>query len=150
MIGYFIKAGDPETGEMFRPYIGTPYGLGQRLKRIENKDYGTGMDLLLIQLYVEGKFPIFGPEQLKVRNYSTKEKAIVVAIPVNRSSFHDVGEIERRQFLVNSTLNAINAVRARLQKRKLDIDFDTLYRDVQEIGQEFITSGPLDGRVNTA
>jgi len=138
MIGYFVKAGDHDVGEIFRPYIWGASGLGKRLKKIEHKDYGEGLSLLLIQYYVEGKFPIFGPHQLKVRNYSTKNKAISVAIPVKHSDFHDVRELQRRQFILSSTIAAIDAVEARLKKRKLNVDFASLRDDVKRIGRAFV------------
>ncbi|MBI1801234.1 MAG: hypothetical protein HY259_06720 [Chloroflexi bacterium] len=138
MIRYFVSAGDPEVGDMFDPYIWAPWGLGKRLKVIRHKNYGIGLTLLLIQYYVEGRFPTFGPEQLKVRNYSTKNKDIAVAIPVTRHEFHQVGDIPRKQFIVRSTLEAIDAVQARLAKRKLDIDFESLRQDVEKISEEYL------------
>ncbi len=138
MIKYFVKAGDPRVGDMFDPYIWGPPGIRTLLKSLEDKNYGDGLTLLLIQFYVEGQFPIFGPAELKVRNYSTKNKDIAVAIPVTPSQFHEVSEAQRREFVLKSTLDAITAVEHRLQKRHLHIDFDLLRHDVESLGQAYL------------
>jgi hypothetical protein len=93
------------------------------------------LNLLLIQFHVEGQFMILGSAELKVRNYSTKNKDIAVVIPVTPSRFHEVGEVQRREFVLQSTLDAITAVERRLHKRHLNIDFDLLRHDVETIGQ---------------
>ena len=138
MIKYFVKAGDPRVGEMIDPYIWGLSGIRTLLKPLGEKNYGDGLILLLIQFYVEGQFPIFGPAELKVLNYSTKNKDIAVTIPVTPSRFHEVGEAQRREFVLQSTLDAITAVEHRLQKRHLNIDFDLLRHDVESIGQAHI------------
>ena len=138
MIGYFIKSGDASVSKMFTPYVWRESGFATQLDRaLWGKNYGEGLDLLLIQYYVEGRFPVFGPSQLKVKNYSAKDKDIAVAIPVKRSEFHEVSETQRRRFIVSSTLNAIEAVRTRLYSRKLNVDFDELYADVERVGKYF-------------
>ncbi|MCL4507815.1 MAG: hypothetical protein M1434_00880 [Chloroflexi bacterium] len=142
MIGYFFKAGDPQVASMFLPYIGGPSGLGTLLEPLMHKNYGDALTLLLIQYYVEGKFQINLPDHLKVRNYSTKNRDIAVVIPVTRSVFHEASEEQRREFLLRSTLDAISAVRARLEKRKVNVDFYRLVKDVEEIGKVFISSRP--------
>jgi hypothetical protein len=138
MIKYFIKSGDPRVGAMFVPYIAGPSGMMKFTDLLRDKNYGDGLTLLLIQFYVEGQFPIFGPAELKVRNYSTKNKDIAVTIPVTPSQFHEVSEAQRREFVLKSTLDAITAVEHRLQKRHLNIDFDLLRHDVESLGQAYL------------
>ena len=138
MIKYFIKSGDPRVDAMFAPYIAGSSGIRTLLKLLGERDYGDGLTLLLIQFYVEGQFPVFGPAGLKVRNYSTKNKDIAVAIPVTPSRFHEVSETQRREFVLKSTLDAVTAAERRLQKRHLHIDFDLLRHDVESIGQAYL------------
>lgn len=138
MIGYFVASGDPRVDTMFAPYIWGSTGIRTLLESLEDKNYGDGLTLLLIQFHVEGQFMILGSAELKVRNYSTKTKNIAVVIPVTLSRFHEVGEAQRREFVLKSTLDAITAVEHRLQKRHLNIDFDLLRRDVESIGQAYL------------
>src|SRR5690606_26755774 len=112
---------------MFTPYVWKEHGLDTLIEvKLAKENYGTDLDLLLIQYYVEGKFSSYLPEQPKVGNYLKKNKDIAVAIAVTRDIFHDQNEFERREFIVDSTLNAIELVKAKLIKKKLDIDFDRL------------------------
>lgn len=138
MISYYIKASD-EICDIFIPYVWKRYGLGQLIEDyLANKKYGNDLNLLLIQYYVEGKFSSYLPESPKVGNYSTKNKDIAVAIGVTRDIFHDRNEFERREFIVDSTLKAVELVKARLTKKKLDIDFDSLIRDVKELSDIYL------------
>jgi hypothetical protein len=85
--------------------------------------------------YVEGKFSSYLPLEPKPSNYKAKDKDIAVAIGVTRESFHDRNEFDRREFIVDST---INIVKKRLTKKKLDVDFDKLLKDVQETAEEYL------------
>lgn len=138
MIGYYINCSD-EVCDMFNPYIWEEHGLGTLLKRkVRNTDYGGDLNLLLIQYYVEGKFSSYIPAEPKPGNYMKKNKDISVAIGVTPDVFHNRNEFERREFVVDSTINAINIVKNRLTKKKLDIDFDKLLVDVQAVAQEYL------------
>jgi cellulose biosynthesis protein BcsQ len=139
MIGYFIKSGDENVSEIFTPYVWKENGFENIFKTIiGEKDYGKDLKLLLIKYYVIGKFEINAPEQPKASNYSTNNKDIAVDVTVMPKDFHDRNDKERRTFIVNSTLSAIDLVRARLSKKKLDIDFDQLISDVEKAGKSFI------------
>ena len=100
--------------------------------------------LLLIKYYVAGTFsPDEMPAKPQLSNYSNKNKDIAVAFAVTRDKFHDVGEQERRKFIVNTTLQAIDLVEGRLGKRKLDIDFTALKRDVRKAAEDYLNQ-PID------
>lgn len=124
---------------MFTPYVWKEHGLDTLIEvKLAKENYGTDLDLLLIQYYVEGKFSSYLPEQPKVGNYLKKNKDIAVAIAVTRDIFHDQNEFERREFIVDSTLNAIELVKAKLIKKKLDIDFDRLIKDIKELANVYL------------
>ncbi|MES2330985.1 MAG: hypothetical protein V4539_15385 [Bacteroidota bacterium] len=139
MIKYFLKTGDEDVSKMFSPYVWQTNGLATLFERtFLNKDYGADLKLLLIMYYVEGRFDINGPQNAKVNNYSNKNKDISVAIAVTPELFHNKNEFERRKFIVDSTLNAVKLVRNKLEKRKLDIDFDLLVSDITIASSEFL------------
>jgi hypothetical protein len=139
MIGYFLKSGDETTSEMFKPYIWKEHGFGTLFEnKFINKDYGTDLKLLLIKYYVEGEFDTNGPEFPKANNYSNKNKDIGVEITVRPEQFHKRNEFERREFIIDSTLNGVKLVRDKLTKKKLDINFEELILDITSVGNEFL------------
>ena len=139
MIGYYISCGDEQVCEVFTPYVWDKYGFDTLLKSKLQQNYGNDMSLLLIQYYVEGEFSSYLPEQPKVGNYMKKSKDIIVAIGVTREVFHDKDEFQRREFIIDSTIDAIKLVKGKLIKKKLDIDFDKLMSDVQEVAAGYLT-----------
>ena len=148
MIGYFVSVGDAEIDELFSPYLWGEFGLAKTIKQeLKDKKYGHDLDLLLIEYYVEGKFVPLGSEKLKgedlrVLNYSRKEKAISVAVAVRFPHFHDREQMERKKFLIKTTLAAIDSVREKLEKRGVDTNFDALRQDVDRVGNLFLNAAP--------
>jgi len=139
VIKYFGKMGDECVSNLFSSYLWKEKGLDRLLdEEIGNKRYGIDLELLLIQYYVEGEFDPNGPEHPKVSNYSKKNKDIAVAISVTKSLFHNRDEFARREFIVDSTINAIKLVKDKLIKKKLDIDLDLLIADVKEISKKYL------------
>lgn len=137
IIGYFISAGDVDVGNLITPYIN---GFENYFEPIlTSKNYGTDLELLLVQYYVEGKFDICAPEKSRILNYSNKNKDIAVAFSVTRNKFHDVSDHKRRLFIVNTTLQAIDMVEKRLGKRKLDIHFASLRKDVRAAAEDYLS-----------
>jgi hypothetical protein len=138
VIRYFQKSGDSDSGDVFSPYIWGNLGFTRVLEKYLSCGYGRDLELLLVQYYVEGIYDINAPENPRQSNYSKKNKDIAVAFSVTKENFHNVGERERRQFIVDTALQAIDLVEGRLGKRKLDIDFKRLKEDVSRAGEEFI------------
>jgi hypothetical protein len=141
MIGFFEKAGDPEAGALFDPYIWGEQGIRTLVEKgLAGKTYGKDLKLILIRFYVEGKYPVNGPDQPKVSRYSTKERAISVGIPVRKESFHEVDTDKRKRFIVDSIRTALTLVEERSRKRKLDIRFEELHEDVEAILSRYLSS----------
>ena len=139
MIGYYISCGDTEVCDVFTPYVGMGKGIGIQIESVMKKEnYGNDMELLLIQYYVEGRFSSYLPSQPKLGNYVKKNKDIAVAIGVTRAQFHSRNEFERREFIFDITLNAIKLFNERLIKKKLDINFDKLLCDFQNVAKEYL------------
>ena len=78
------------------------------------------------------------PVEPKLSNYVKKSKDIAVAIGVSRNDFHDRNEFERREFVADSTLQAVKLVKARLVKKKLNVDFDALISDAQKVIEQYL------------
>ena len=71
--------------------------------------------------------------------YSSKEKAISVIIPVVLEDFLKLSTDERKKKFATDATNAVKLVRARLEKKKLDIDFDAMERDLEICNREYLT-----------
>ncbi len=125
--------------EMFQPYLWGEKGLSSYVRRqIEENSYGEDLRLLLIMYFVEGRFDTGSPVDVEMGNYSFKKREVSVRIPVLKASFHSQETMNRRKFIVDSTLLAVDMVRNRLEKRNLDIDFASLRRDVERAGEEYL------------
>ncbi|MEO6964098.1 MAG: hypothetical protein ABIY90_19170 [Puia sp.] len=139
MIGYFLKSGDETVSDMFSPYLWMDYGFSTLFeKRFSEKSYGNDLTLLLIKYYVEGKFEINGPRNLKVNNYLKKDKDISVDIAVRENQFHKRSEIERRKFIVDSTRSAVTNVRKKLENKNFSCNFGELLSDLNVISEEYL------------
>ena len=131
--------GDEHVSNLFSSYLWNEKGFDFMLHEgIGSKSYGNDLELLLIQYYVEGDFDTNGPEHPKVSNYSKKNKDIAVAISVTKNLFHNRDEFSRREFIVDSTENAISLVKEKLDKKKLDVNLDLLLADVKEISKKYL------------
>lgn len=141
MVGYFIKGGDEQVSDMFIKYVWQEKGFENYLEELTlNKKYSSELDLLLVQYYVEGKFDTNGPEEPTVSNYSMKEKSISVAMSVRNKDFHNKGERERKEFIVKSTIDAIELAKPKILKKKIEVDWDALLTDVKQAGIKFMES----------
>lgn len=139
MVKYYLNTGDRLGSDMFSPYVWQGNGVGELIDKISlNKDYGQDLKLLLIKYYIEGEFSGYMPIEPKLGNYSAKNKDIAVDIAVTKELFHERSEFERREFIVDTTLNAVKLVRDKLKKKKLDIDFEALINDIKEASEAFL------------
>lgn len=142
IIGYFLKVGigGDRADSLFSPHLFGERGFKTYLlKTLSQGKYGKDLELILIQYYLEGKsLPDNSPHEPRLANYSSKNKDIAIAFSVTRDKFYNVSNIKRRQFIVDTTLQAIDMVKGRLGKRKLDIDFETLRKDVKKAAEEYL------------
>ncbi len=140
VVGCFLDLGGEDANQLFSPYVWSGRGVGDLIReRISGKRYGGDLDLLLIKYHIYGAFdPDWALDDVRVSNYMSKSKDVGVSFPVKPHQFKDVSERERRLFVVNTTLHAIDLVEKKLGKRKLDIDFVSLRRDVKEATDEYL------------
>ena len=140
IIRYFLKLGGKQADKVFTPYVWGQFGIKTYLEaKLKCKKYGNDLQLLLVQYYVESEFKPSGyPEHPIMSNYSNKNKDIAVAFPVSKNKFQNVCKKDRRQFIVDTTLQAIEMVEGRLGERKLDIDFDSLRKDFKKASEIYL------------
>ena len=140
MIGYFTLAGDI--------YADSPFGAYQQSfanlvkQRIGDRRYGDGLDLILIQYYLEGKYLHQVKKDYRVQGYRKKEKSVAAIVWVARS-FGNRPETEKRQFIIDSTLEVIKLVHIKMDRLGYkNIEFDRLTADVRGCADEYIN---IDG-----
>lgn len=139
IIGYFIQSGDSEIGDLFVKYHNI-YDYSFLEKYLGDKNYGSNLDLILIQYYISGKFFDWAQIRPRILNYSKKQRAISVIVGVKKEDFLALSHQQKKQFLVDTTRQAVLDVRVRLEKKKLDIDFDSLLKDLDEINKKYLES----------
>ena len=101
------------------------------------------LKLLLIQYHLSTSNNVSNFDEAmrirkKISNYSSKEKAISVIIPVILEDFLKLSPQERKKKFSDDALYAVKLVRDRLEKKKLDIHFDKLIRDVERCNEEYL------------
>jgi hypothetical protein len=137
MIGYFLKEGGPEIGDTFVKY-NNEYNYSFLEKSIKKKKYGNDLKLILIEYHVSGKFLDWVDIHPRVLNYSNKNKDIGVVIGVKAEDFLALSDQGKKQFMVGTTRQAVLDVRKRLEKKKLDINFDQLLKDLNEVNKKYL------------
>lgn len=139
ILGYFIDSGDQEIGDLFvRCHNKYDYYFLEPFFR--DKKYGNDLDLILIQYHLSGKFRDWDQIHPRVLNYSSKEKAIGVIVGVRKEDFLALSHQQKKQFFVDTTRQAVLDVRERLEKKKLDVDFDSLLKDLGEVNEKYLNS----------
>jgi hypothetical protein len=135
MIGYFYKAGDIYVGEAFHKY---QKGFGSLLHQyIDSKKYGIGVDLILIEYNLEGKFLKLPDHQYEVNRYRRKEKALSVKVYVPQV-FGTWSENEKRSFITNTTVESVRLLEKRYEKSDvIQIDFKRLLLDLEKCAELF-------------
>lgn len=133
MIGYFIKAGDYRLDPYFKPY---QLKLRDIIKnQMSSKNYGDDLSLILIEYQLEGQFLQLPKEPVSIGRYSKKEHAISVVVGVSRD-FQYYSDVEKKQFIVNTTIKAIQRAKIKMEKMGLNkIDFSQLLEDFQKCAE---------------
>jgi len=143
MIKFFLKVGDVETDVSFTPYLWGSNGLGRFIDvYVNSTDYGAGLHLLLIKLYVEGLFEVHGPDSIQIGNLSKIRQETSAAFTIRRSDFLDVSETERKRFLVEMVIKATDLVILKHGKKISAFNFKLLKSNLL-IATEYYLNSPL-------
>ena len=138
MIGFFVKAGDPEVGNHFRLYQKEFRDIVHRNVFVNH--YGEGIDLILIQFHLEGRFLQIPDEQYKVNYFRKKEKSASVNVYVPMT-FQFVTEREKKEFISKTTTEAVLLIKKRMEKKEnIYINFDQLLQDLEKCTEEYLSS----------
>ncbi len=142
MIGFFVKAGDIQVSQKFDPYRKKFEGIIE--KTINNKKYGEGLDLILIEYHLEGKFLEIPDYQYKVCNFRKKERAISVKVYVP-SSFELLSGLEKKEFIIKTTEESVILVKKKMAKSDIsNFNFDSLLLDLKQCSVTYMQIVTID------
>lgn len=117
-----------EQSRLFRSYIWGPNGISKRLKILVSSDYGTDVNLILFEFYVN-PLPVQLSSLKEVGSFRKKEKAIGLPVVVNEINFFGKSQSARYLFLKESILYKLEL----LKKKKLNLNIDRLKSDIANI-----------------
>ncbi len=139
MIGYFVKTGGENTA-FFSDYIWRENGFKTILdKYLVEQSFGSDLNLLLIKYIVDGDILTFKTIKRNISAYSTQNKDISVDINVRNTDFLEQAELERRNYIVQSTLSAVNTVEKQVAVHGLVVDFELLRIKIKLAAKEFFS-----------
>jgi hypothetical protein len=130
---YFLSfgsiVGDEQVHKVFQKYI-------NEIRQCINGcmpagAYGPDLEFILIFFHVEGELSWFSmPVKAKLRRYSEKDKTIRYDVPITKTEFFDLDEVSRVAFIIKAINDGAAAVRRRLEKKGLRIDFEKFQKDL--------------------
>lgn len=144
MIGYYLQCyGPDEDWEIFNQN-NNHYNTFQK-EKIARSLYWEDILLLLIQYHLSTKNNVVDFDgamkiRKKISNYSSKEKSISVIFPVILEDFLKLSLQEKKQKFADDAVYAVKLVQERLEKKKLDIDFNKLILDLEKCNKEYLTN----------
>jgi hypothetical protein len=136
--GQFEKNQTEEQGRVFRSYVWGEKGICDVWKKLNHKDYGVDLLLVLFQFYVN-PFPFEVESLKKIESYRAKEKSIGIPIIINDENFFSKSEKDRYEFLKESILQKLDLLAEVIKKKKLDTNIELLKSDVQKVLREWKT-----------
>jgi len=141
MIWYFLKYYWPD--ELWEKFSGENNNFDYfQEKKIFNTKYWKDLELLLIQYHLSAEKNImpfeYALKEKTVSNYSSKEKSISVIIPVVLKDFYKLSEYERMEKFADDTIYAVNMIKDRLKKKKLDFNDELLLQDLKKCKEDFL------------
>ena len=119
-------------GKLFRTYLWGETGLDDTLKRLEYKNYGEDIILILFQFYVN-PIPYLLDNLKEIESYRKKEKSIGIPIIVNDEIFFNQSEEGRYTFLKEAIFQKLNLLAEVVKKKKLDTNIELLKSDLRRI-----------------
>lgn len=131
-----IKEFALKRGELFRSYIWGENGISIFLKKLDHKDYGSDLVLILFEFYLN-PFREELDHFKEIESYRKRERSIGVPIIVNEENFFMISESERKKFLKESILRKIDLVGIVVKKRKLDTKIEKLKSDLISVLDEY-------------
>jgi hypothetical protein len=142
MIGIFVLAGDTKVSQIFYPYKKIFSEIIE--KSLGDKKYGEGIDLILIEYHLEGKFLPLPEYRYKVNAFRKKERSISVNVyvPIEFEAFSDS---EKKEFISQTAIEAVTLVMKKTRKsERFSIDFDALINDLTRCSDIYTRLEPND------
>ncbi len=129
VVGFFYYLRE-EYDSDFSPVMRS---LSKVIEEGQRDSYGVGLKTLLISYIFDGYPNEYRVRRSIVSNYR-KDESIKVEYVVRFNDFHNCTNEERKKYLYNSVIKAIELVHERLRKKKeIQVDFNLLQSDMKLI-----------------
>jgi tetratricopeptide (TPR) repeat protein len=146
IIKFFILAGDYQASDAFEPHQKAYRDIIE--KRLGGKDYGASLIMILIQYHLEGEYWKLPEKPIKLGNYTPAGRSIGAVVGISKD-FGSWSESEKRSFIISTTIQTIEMVRERMNRRgTTDMDFDGLIADLETCSREYLALPVIDGTDN--
>jgi hypothetical protein len=123
-------------GRLFVTYIFGEKGISGKLKKLQNKDYGKDMMLILFQFYVK-PIPYLLQNLKEIERYRPSEKSIGIPIIITDENFFDKSENDRYSFLTRAIFEKLDLLDKIVKKKKFDTNMEMLKSDLRRILADF-------------
>jgi hypothetical protein len=137
IVSYFLDFGGRTIVEAFEEAL---RAVETSVKKHLASFYGRDLSLILIIYRVQGVTIPVVPDKIRVGHYSAKEKSVGATVGIRAGPFSRASPIDRRRLLAETTISAVKAVRDRLLKRGLDINFDRILSDLDKAIEEAVAA----------
>lgn len=134
MIKFYIDSSHRRATEILRDHLWGGNGIDALIKgSFDWKHYGTELRMILIGLYAEGDIPVGLPSEPRVGNVSKKDKSLRIDIGIDPEAILGDSSLARKYLVRENAL----ALRAPLNRRTWDFDFEALAADFERKHAEF-------------
>lgn len=118
--------------ELFSKFIWGVNGIDRHLKKLNHKNYGNDLLLILFQFYLN-PLPIELENLKEIENYRKKEKSIGIPVIIYCEDFFNKSDAEKYMFLKQSILKKMDLLHDVINKKKLDTNIKLLKADMESI-----------------
>jgi hypothetical protein len=113
------------------PYIWGDEGISNKLKKLEYKNYGNDLELVLFKFHIKPTSVELGKRE--IGNYSKKEKSIAIPVVIDDNNFFSKSETQRVSFLKEIVLRKMDLLEDVIKKKSLDTNFELLKSDTEKV-----------------
>ncbi len=124
-----------KRGCLFRNIVWGVNGIEECLKPILAENYGTDLELILLQYYIL-PHELTRPHIREVECFRPKEKSIGLSIIIELD-FFDWDEAQQRKWLKEMVVQRLNDLAIRIKRKRHNMAMDRVIEDVNKLLQNY-------------
>jgi hypothetical protein len=130
------QSGGPEAGVVGRIKVPFYHALTKHV----TSSHCTAIDEYAIVLRVDGSLDKFGEEGITRVRFAKKQRYITADIQIPEAVWQPLSEIQLKNYLIRSLIQAVAVCVTRLKKDGFNVDDATLNSEIQLAANEFLGS----------